>query len=216
MSLIRRGDRSKFDVEVLKQLIKLLPEKHEVRGHSDTDTPVLHLHYTCPTPVFYRSFNSLFMSSSCVFCLSSGFPSLVCHSPTFAASVLPALPSPGNDLKFTSHLCFTCSFLNPPVICHSPVSSVLNVFYLSPVSLSCLIFTHLTCHHVFYPSHLSLSHCPRCCTYAFSCPPVDDSSSSSSTCPSSGGKPEVSPGRPGQDGLSGSVLPAAAGRIQVG
>lgn len=129
VSLIRRGDRSKFDVEVLKQLIKLLPEKHEVRGHSDTDTPVLHLHYTCPTPVFYRSFNSLFMSSSCVFCLSSGFPSLVCHSPTFAASVLPALPSPGNDLKFTSHLCFTCSFLNPPVICHSPVSSVLNVFY---------------------------------------------------------------------------------------
>lgn len=159
MSLIRRGDRSKFDVEVLKQLIKLLPEKHEVRGHSDTDTPVLHLHYTCPTPVFYRSFNSLFMSSSCVFCLSSGFPSLVCHSPTFAAFVLPALPSPGNDLKFTSHLCFTCSFLNPAVICHSPVSSVLNVFYLSPVSLSCLIFTHLTCHHVFYPSHLSLSHC---------------------------------------------------------
>lgn len=29
--MIRRGDRSKFDVEVLKQLIKLLPEKHEVR-----------------------------------------------------------------------------------------------------------------------------------------------------------------------------------------
>ncbi|XP_070843079.1 inverted formin-2-like isoform X3 [Chaetodon trifascialis] len=29
VSLIRRGDRSRFDVEVLKQLIKLLPEKHE-------------------------------------------------------------------------------------------------------------------------------------------------------------------------------------------
>lgn len=28
--LIQSGDRSKFDVEVLKQLIKLLPEKHEV------------------------------------------------------------------------------------------------------------------------------------------------------------------------------------------
>ncbi|KAL3979259.1 transmembrane channel-like protein [Sarotherodon galilaeus] len=30
VDLIRRGDRSKFDVEALKQLIKLLPEKHEV------------------------------------------------------------------------------------------------------------------------------------------------------------------------------------------
>ncbi|XP_035520561.1 inverted formin-2-like [Morone saxatilis] len=32
VSLIRRGDRSKFDVEVLKQLLKLLPEKHEVEN----------------------------------------------------------------------------------------------------------------------------------------------------------------------------------------
>ncbi|XP_068565284.1 inverted formin-2-like isoform X2 [Cebidichthys violaceus] len=30
VSLIWRGDRSRFDVELLKQLIKLLPEKHEV------------------------------------------------------------------------------------------------------------------------------------------------------------------------------------------
>ncbi|KAM9338801.1 inverted formin-2-like [Symphorus nematophorus] len=32
LSMIWRGDRSKFDVEVLKQLIKLLPEKHEVEN----------------------------------------------------------------------------------------------------------------------------------------------------------------------------------------
>uniref|UniRef100_A0A665X8J6 Inverted formin 2 n=1 Tax=Echeneis naucrates TaxID=173247 RepID=A0A665X8J6_ECHNA len=32
VSLIRRGDRSKFDVEILKQLIKLLPEKHEIEN----------------------------------------------------------------------------------------------------------------------------------------------------------------------------------------
>uniref|UniRef100_A0A4W6EHJ1 Inverted formin 2 n=1 Tax=Lates calcarifer TaxID=8187 RepID=A0A4W6EHJ1_LATCA len=32
VSLIQRGDRSKFDVEVLKQLIKLLPEKHEIEN----------------------------------------------------------------------------------------------------------------------------------------------------------------------------------------
>lgn len=32
VSLIRTGDRSKFDVEILKQLIKLLPEKHEVEN----------------------------------------------------------------------------------------------------------------------------------------------------------------------------------------
>uniref|UniRef100_UPI0037E96B52 inverted formin-2-like n=1 Tax=Semicossyphus pulcher TaxID=241346 RepID=UPI0037E96B52 len=32
VSLIWRGDRSRFDVEVLKQLIKLLPEKHEVEN----------------------------------------------------------------------------------------------------------------------------------------------------------------------------------------
>lgn len=29
-SMIQAGDTSKFDVEVLKQLLKLLPEKHEV------------------------------------------------------------------------------------------------------------------------------------------------------------------------------------------
>lgn len=28
--MIRAGDSTKFDVEVLKQLLKLLPEKHEV------------------------------------------------------------------------------------------------------------------------------------------------------------------------------------------
>ncbi|XP_019122204.2 inverted formin-2-like isoform X2 [Larimichthys crocea] len=32
VSLIRTGDRSRFDVEVLKQLFKLLPEKHEVEN----------------------------------------------------------------------------------------------------------------------------------------------------------------------------------------
>ncbi|XP_076611963.1 inverted formin-2-like isoform X3 [Chaetodon auriga] len=32
VSLIWRGDRSRFDVELLKQLIKLLPEKHEVEN----------------------------------------------------------------------------------------------------------------------------------------------------------------------------------------
>lgn len=31
--MIQSGDRTKFDVEVLKQLIKLLPEKHEVCLH---------------------------------------------------------------------------------------------------------------------------------------------------------------------------------------
>ncbi|KAM4529363.1 inverted formin-2-like isoform 1-T1 [Fundulus diaphanus] len=31
-SLIQNGDRSKFDVEILKQLIKLLPEKHEIEN----------------------------------------------------------------------------------------------------------------------------------------------------------------------------------------
>nr|XP_033798464.1 inverted formin-2-like isoform X2 [Geotrypetes seraphini] len=31
VDMIQRGDRSKFDVEILKQLIKLLPEEHEMR-----------------------------------------------------------------------------------------------------------------------------------------------------------------------------------------
>ncbi|KAF1377084.1 hypothetical protein PFLUV_G00218260 [Perca fluviatilis] len=38
VSLIRRGDRSKFDVEVLKQLIKLLPEKHEIENLKSLQT----------------------------------------------------------------------------------------------------------------------------------------------------------------------------------
>lgn len=29
-TMIRAGDTTKFDVEILKQLLKLLPEKHEV------------------------------------------------------------------------------------------------------------------------------------------------------------------------------------------
>lgn len=33
--MIQNGDRTKFDVEVLKQLLKLLPEKHEVRAVFD-------------------------------------------------------------------------------------------------------------------------------------------------------------------------------------
>lgn len=30
VAMIESGDRTKFDVEMLKQLLKLLPEKHEV------------------------------------------------------------------------------------------------------------------------------------------------------------------------------------------
>uniref|UniRef100_A0ACB8G5Y3 Inverted formin-2 n=1 Tax=Sphaerodactylus townsendi TaxID=933632 RepID=A0ACB8G5Y3_9SAUR len=32
VDMIRKGDRTKFDVEVLKQLLKLLPEKHEIEN----------------------------------------------------------------------------------------------------------------------------------------------------------------------------------------
>ncbi|XP_057715709.1 inverted formin-2 isoform X1 [Corythoichthys intestinalis] len=32
VAMIRKGDRSRFDVEVLKQLLKLLPEKHEIEN----------------------------------------------------------------------------------------------------------------------------------------------------------------------------------------
>lgn len=35
-AMIRAGDSTKFDVEVLKQLLKLLPEKHEVSKQGDT------------------------------------------------------------------------------------------------------------------------------------------------------------------------------------
>lgn len=35
VAMIQNGDRTKFDVEVLKQLLKLLPEKHEVRAVFD-------------------------------------------------------------------------------------------------------------------------------------------------------------------------------------
>lgn len=34
-SMIQAGDTSRFDVEVLKQLLKLLPEKHEVSRGPD-------------------------------------------------------------------------------------------------------------------------------------------------------------------------------------
>lgn len=36
VAMVQNGDRTKFDVEVLKQLLKLLPEKHEVRRKNDT------------------------------------------------------------------------------------------------------------------------------------------------------------------------------------
>lgn len=35
-AMVQNGDRTKFDVEVLKQLLKLLPEKHEVRRKNGT------------------------------------------------------------------------------------------------------------------------------------------------------------------------------------
>lgn len=35
VAMIQNGDRSRFDVEVLKQLLKLLPEKHEVRSSNN-------------------------------------------------------------------------------------------------------------------------------------------------------------------------------------
>lgn len=38
-AMIRAGDTTKFDVEVLKQLLKLLPEKHEVRGPPPPPAP---------------------------------------------------------------------------------------------------------------------------------------------------------------------------------
>lgn len=49
VSMIQKGDRTKFDTEVLKQLLKLLPEKHEVRGHN------------------------IFIYSACTFCLAVSF-----------------------------------------------------------------------------------------------------------------------------------------------
>lgn len=36
VAMVQDGDRTKFDVEVLKQLLKLLPEKHEVRRKTGT------------------------------------------------------------------------------------------------------------------------------------------------------------------------------------
>lgn len=56
VDLIRRGDRSKFDVEALKQLIKLLPEKHEVRAEVTCASPVLHLRFACSPPVPHLPF----------------------------------------------------------------------------------------------------------------------------------------------------------------
>lgn len=38
-AMVQNGDRTKFDVEVLKQLLKLLPEKHEVGGKT---VPLVH------------------------------------------------------------------------------------------------------------------------------------------------------------------------------
>lgn len=39
--MIRAGDTTRFDVEVLKQLLKLLPEKHEVSGEEGHADPSL-------------------------------------------------------------------------------------------------------------------------------------------------------------------------------
>lgn len=37
--MIESGDRAKFDAEILKQLLKLLPEKHEVWPPSSAARP---------------------------------------------------------------------------------------------------------------------------------------------------------------------------------
>lgn len=45
VAMIQNGDRTRFDVEVLKQLLKLLPEKHEVwiSHHSYLETLYTHI-----------------------------------------------------------------------------------------------------------------------------------------------------------------------------
>lgn len=69
VAMIQNGDRTKFDVEVLKQLLKLLPEKHEVRavfnccprlrGREPDIAPCHHSRDSCRAPML-RGVKSLF------------------------------------------------------------------------------------------------------------------------------------------------------------
>ncbi len=170
VSLIRRGDRSRFDVEVLKQLIKLLPEKHEV---NTCLTPVLHLSFICLIPVFhlstlyYLSFIWLdlicrtcmlffYLCFSCLTC-STCYQSFAC--PIIVCAVLPVCHISSWPvlfmlyLIFTSHLCLTCSFLPDLLFGPSCPSLVSPVCLLSCVSFSCskCPFSILTVLHL---SHL--------------------------------------------------------------
>lgn len=119
VSLIRTGDRSRFDVEVLKQLFKLLPEKHEVRGHT-CPLATFHLSYLflcflfllshCLLPVHYLSCPVLLNSLCCPTCLSH--LTLTC-----ALNVLHLSFSCFTSL-YLPYLSFDCSFSVLPV---SPV-----------------------------------------------------------------------------------------------
>ena len=42
VAMVQNGDRTKFDVEILKQLQKLLPEKHEVGLREKLDVSTAH------------------------------------------------------------------------------------------------------------------------------------------------------------------------------
>ena len=61
VAMIQSGDRSRFDVEVLKQLLKLLPEKHEVCTMLQTflrTHPSLRAHFKMASVTHCRVLNS--------------------------------------------------------------------------------------------------------------------------------------------------------------
>lgn len=61
--MIQSGDRTRFDVEVLKQLLKLLPEKHEVCAANILTSSVFYL----PIKALLENDGALSESVLCVF-----------------------------------------------------------------------------------------------------------------------------------------------------
>lgn len=123
-----------------------------------------------------------------------------------------------------SHLTLTCSFHAVPEF---NVSSVLLLSYLFSTCLTCSSISLLAPSDLFVscPLYLlfftflssfscSTCTCPTCLLLVKSV--LHQFFSYVICCPCSGREPEISPDRQGQVGLSGPVLPAAAGCPQVG
>lgn len=128
--MIQNGDRTKFDVEVLKQLLKLLPEKHEVCA---VNTPASFFIDTC---LLFKNY---------IACLSHWVVSILDWKSEFIPRRKREIGKCRPLLHLSSHCAMVTFFLNSALIFNYLHAACLmfSVPFMFNVYHNCLCF--LTC-----------------------------------------------------------------------